>query len=195
MDPINTLVTAADELPVSLADIKAHCRIDHDDEDGLLNALIAAATQHVEERTGKQLVEQTWETAWDGRCLSRLLVLPVAPVLQVSSIAYVDREGADDTANLADFHAVKNEDEAWLEPKSGNAWPAIAPEPNALSITYTAGFGAPADVPANLTLAIKQTVAHWYEHRQAVVMNNQMVEMPMSVQVLINQSRIGWVGA
>jgi len=195
MDPINTLVTAATEQPVSLADIKAHCRIDHDDEDGLLNALIAAATQHVEQRTGKQLVEQTWEAAWDGRCLSRLLVLPVAPVLQVSSIAYVDREGADDTANLADFHAVKNEDEAWLEPKSGNAWPPMAPEPNALSITYAAGFGAPADVPANLTLAIKQIVAHWYEHREAVVVGGQSSEVPLAAQVLINQSRIGWVGA
>lgn len=196
MDPINTLVTAATEVPVSQAEIKAHCRVDHDDDNGLLDALVLAATAHVEERVGKRLLQQTWRSTWDGRGLQRIVDLPVVPVVSVDSISFIDRDGQEGTATVADFHLVKSEDEAWLEPKAGNAWPVVAAEPGALWVTYKAGFGSAADsVPPNLVLAIKQIVAHWYEHRETMVFGASVNEVPMMAQVLINQSRIGWVGA
>lgn len=196
MDPISTLVTGPGALPVSLADVKDYCRVDHDEEDNLLQALLDASVAHVQARVGKVLINQTWRADWDGRVSSFRRYLPVVPVSSITEIAYTDRDGADQTATIGDFHLVASEDEAWLEPKRGKVWPALDASPSALRITYVAGFGGEAAVvPANLALAIKQIVAYWYEYREAVVVSGQPMELPLSAQVLINQSRIGWMGA
>ncbi len=42
------LTEAPTEYPVSLAAIKTHLRVDHDDENELINVLIAAATDHLD---------------------------------------------------------------------------------------------------------------------------------------------------
>jgi uncharacterized phiE125 gp8 family phage protein len=43
-----TQVIPPSGLAVTLADAKAHCRVDGTDEDGLISSLIVAATQYVE---------------------------------------------------------------------------------------------------------------------------------------------------
>ncbi len=65
--------------PVSLADVKAHLRIDGDDEDALLTAAIVSARVHVEAATRRVLIEQAWRIYLDAlaaqadrpRCRSR----------------------------------------------------------------------------------------------------------------------------
>lgn len=37
--------------PVTLEDVKAHLRLDHESEDELLNSLIAAAREYLEQQT------------------------------------------------------------------------------------------------------------------------------------------------
>ena len=46
------LITPATELAVSLADTKAHLRVDVADDDTLITALITAATELAEQATG-----------------------------------------------------------------------------------------------------------------------------------------------
>ena len=45
--------------PVTLAGVKAHLRLDHDSEDGLLSGLIRAARDEVERATGTALIDRT----------------------------------------------------------------------------------------------------------------------------------------
>ncbi len=54
------LTTAPAAEPISLAEAKAHLRIDADDEDALLTALIAAARMFVERTLGVALITQSW---------------------------------------------------------------------------------------------------------------------------------------
>jgi uncharacterized phiE125 gp8 family phage protein len=58
--------------PVSLDDFKAHARIDSEDEDTLLAAMLLAARAHTETLSGKLFITQTWrmladEVPSDGR--------------------------------------------------------------------------------------------------------------------------------
>jgi hypothetical protein len=55
------LVTAPETEPVSVAEAKAHLRLDADDDDATVAALIQAARQHVEKTCRRGLVTQTWE--------------------------------------------------------------------------------------------------------------------------------------
>ncbi len=59
------LITAPALEPVSLADAKAHLRLDSDDDDQLITAAIVAARVHVEALTRRLLIEQGWRVYLD----------------------------------------------------------------------------------------------------------------------------------
>ena len=135
----STLIAGPGEDPVTLAEAKAFCRIDSSDEDALVEALIAAARLQVESLTGRALVTQSWRLTLD--CAPRLVELPVIPVASLLVVP----------------------DGAVLQ---GDA--VLLAEPvDELSIDYTAGYGAAADVPADLKQAVLTLVAYWYENRDA----------------------------
>ncbi len=70
-----TLLTGPALEPVSLADVKAHLRVDHDDDDALLTAAIVAARVHVESATRRVLIEQEWRIYLDRWPRKRILRL------------------------------------------------------------------------------------------------------------------------
>lgn len=138
------LIAGPGEEPVSLAEAKAWCRIDSNDEDDLVSALIAAARLQVESETRCALVTQSWRLTLDCP-RGRLVVLPIAPVSDVTSV----------TADDADLD-VSLQGDAVLLPGEGY---------QRLVIDYTAGYGAAADVPADLRQAVLALVGYWYENR------------------------------
>lgn len=100
---------------LSLVQAKAHLRVDLDDEDDLITALVQAATRHAEQFTRRVLVERRYRmtleafprAAWAGSGAQdgevwpprfgnlsvaarfpQAIVLPVAPLLAVESIQY-----------------------------------------------------------------------------------------------------------
>jgi uncharacterized phiE125 gp8 family phage protein len=63
MNPI--LVEGPAVEPVSLADMKAHLRVDDDAEDALIEGLVKAARLMVEAASRRLLVSQTWRVLLD----------------------------------------------------------------------------------------------------------------------------------
>jgi len=138
----STLIAPPGEEPVTLAEAKAFCRIDGADEDALVDALIAAARLQVESLTGRALITQSWRLTM--ACAPRLVELPVIPVAALVA--------APDGAVL-----------------QGDAVLLVEPV-DELTVDYTAGYGAAADVPGDLKQAVLTLVAYWYENRDAVTM-------------------------
>jgi len=138
----STLIAPPGEEPVTLAEAKAFCRIDGSDEDALVDALIAAARLQVESLTGRALITQSWRLTM--ACAPRLVELPVIPVAALVA--------APDGAVL-----------------QGDAVLLVEPV-DELTVDYTAGYGAAADVPGDLKQAVLTLVAYWYENRDAVTM-------------------------
>jgi hypothetical protein len=143
----STLIAGPGGEPLTLAEAKAWCRIDSDDEDALLTALIAAARLQVESMTGRALLQQSWRLTLDCP-KGRVIELPVVPVLAVSA-ASADGEAIEVTI----------QGDSVLLPDEGYG---------TLEIDYTTGYGEEADaVPQDLKQALLGLVAYWFENRDA----------------------------
>jgi uncharacterized phiE125 gp8 family phage protein len=80
--------------PVSLAEAKAYLRVEHDDDDDTIAALIAGARVHVEAQTRRALITQTWRITRDAWPASgRIAVIP-APLRQLVAARVTKTDGS-----------------------------------------------------------------------------------------------------
>lgn len=87
-------VTPATVEPVTLEEAKAHLRVDHDADDGLISSLITAAREAVERFTGRALAVATYRWAAED-CGPYLLPIWPASVSLVSSVVNGSRIDAE----------------------------------------------------------------------------------------------------
>src|SRR6266540_3870411 len=85
--------------PVSLAEAKAHLRIDGASEEALITRLISAARRHVEAATGLALIAQGWSHFLDYWPAGPVVELPIAPVMAIEDVVVF---GEDDDASTLD---------------------------------------------------------------------------------------------
>jgi uncharacterized phiE125 gp8 family phage protein len=156
--------------PVTLAEARAWLRLDGTDEDALVTTLVAAARIHVESTTGRALLTQSWRVVLDCWPIDRSVMLPVAPLQTLTEIRAYDEGGDASTIALAQFQAETAVAPArLLLPPSVGGMPALR-QRLGIEIDYVAGYGDDgSDVPADLRQALLVLVAHWFEHRDAVI--------------------------
>jgi uncharacterized phiE125 gp8 family phage protein len=176
-------VTPPDITPVSLAEVKSHLRVDHDDDDGVLGVLIAAAVDHLDGWTGilgRALVTQTWRQDFSGFGCLRLALGPVA---SIAKIEYFD--GTNVAQELPATTYVLRADAlgSYLDLKPDQSWPGTYGRADAVSVTYIAGVDA-AKVSGAIKVAITMLVGHWYANREAVTAD-PAIELPIGVAALL----------
>jgi len=162
--PVRTSAPAA--TPVSLAEAKAHCRIDHTDDDALITAMIAAAVSELDGWSGalgRALVTQTWSQSFDGFPLR--LRLPLRAT-SVESLTYVDADG--DTQTLAsDQYALRRDAlGSFVEPAYDVNWPTVRSQAASVTVSFVCGSAA-ADVDDAIKAALLLRVGDLYENREA----------------------------
>lgn len=151
--------------PVTVAEAKAHCRVDHDDEDDLFSRWITAARQWCEAWTARRFVTQTLRMRLDGFPPDGVIRLKTGPVQSVSSVTYYDSAGTSQTLSSTYYVADTDADPARIWLASGSTWPVTYDRPGAVSVTYVAGYGAAAAVPAQVKQAILLIVEGWNDER------------------------------
>lgn len=165
-------VTASSaELPVTLETARAHLRnedLRYDDD--YLTGIIRSAAAAVEKTYGMALLTQTiaqyhrkFPCAPDTP-----LLLRIAPLASVTSIQYVDSAGATQVWSASEYAYGHYNQTAFIVPKVGYSWPSdVANLPNAVTVTYQAGFGAKASaIPADIRAALLLTIGFLYENRE-----------------------------
>lgn len=137
------LIEEATADPVSLTEAKAHCRVDLNIEDDLIEGLIRTATDYVEGYTRRILLRQLWRTTYS--CFPSVIELPVLPVRKVVSIQYIDSAGAEQTLSAAVYQVnTTSSDRALIMPVYGEIWPATQPGTfNAVTVNFIAGHAVP----------------------------------------------------
>lgn len=205
------VITAPSVEPVSLEQAKAHLRVDTTDQDDLIESLISAARERIEDETGRALITQTLEIALDYfveppdlrwvtypyLTPAKAILLPRPPLQSLKRITYIDGDGNevllhDEVGSptlISDLVVDTYSEPGRLVPASGGNWPSVQDRANAVVIRYTAGFGAEGDsVPKPIVQAILLLIGHLHENPSAV--SEQKYELPMGVEWLIAKHRI-----
>lgn len=176
--------------PVSLAEAKAHCRIDGDAEDTVIASLILAARMHIERSLDLALIAQSWSLYLDRWPDAPWTELPLAPVATLDAVRLYSETGTFVTLNPALFQLDSASRRARLIRTNATAWPEPGRRANGIEIAFSAGYGPTAnDVPMPIRLAIKMLVAHWYEAREPVSYSDPASLVPMSVSGLLGPYR------
>jgi len=169
------LVTPPAIEPITLKEAKLHLRIDGNEEDSLIVALITAARQKAEDYTRRAFITQTWELVLDS--VGRQLYLPRPPVQAIDAVIL------DGEAVVAENYSLVGQGVFYTK------IPLNAVNPGGLVIRYTSGYGGTAeDVPWAIRQAILMLVAHLYEHRGDE--GDEAVELPLTVKTLLQPYRV-----
>jgi uncharacterized phiE125 gp8 family phage protein len=176
--------------PVTLAEAKAHLRVDGSAEDTLIASLIVTSRLHVEAAAGLALITQGWSWYLDAWPRGHALKLPLRPVQSIAAVRLYDEAGAaaalDPATYLLDGAAAPPR----LVRHGALPWPKPSRIANGIEIAFTAGFGpAAADVPAPIRQAILLLIAHWHEHRSPLEDGVDAEPLPTMVSELLGPYR------
>ena len=167
------VITAPVAEPISLAEAKRQCVVEHDIDDDLLTLLISVAREHGESLTRRSWAPQTLELTLDSFPTSHACIeLPYGPVSGLLSIKYMvandDTEYAFDTSKLRfDFSRLLGRTLL----KAGETWPTDAVE---VRVRYTAGW-ALNEFPPTLKQWALVKIASLYSQRENLVVGPQML--------------------
>jgi len=174
---------------ITLDEARRQVRRDDEDDDAVITSLIAAVMSRldgVDGILGRALIMQTWSQAFDGFPVGAALCLPLAPVIDVVSIVYRDRDNAEQTFAGANYTAHNAAKTAYVKLDYNAAWPATYDRDDAATVQFRAGYGAnAAAVPAAIKHAGLMLLAHYYENREAVLVGTISAELPMGVTALL----------
>jgi uncharacterized phiE125 gp8 family phage protein len=169
---------------VTTADLKAHLRVDHSDEDTLIEALRDAAIEHVENYCNIRLGDVTAVLYVDR--FPGTLEVPVGPVVSVDEINYNTTTATTATLSTSNYYVDlirKPARISFLNP------PSVADYThNGVQVSITVGY-AEANVPKAIVHALRLLVGHWYENRRQVI-NTTANEIPIGIHSLLNPYRI-----
>ena len=184
--PLASVITVQPLIePVGVDELGAHLRLlveDQAREAVELAALIKTARQYVEAFTARQLIEATYEFACDVfPSQNRDILLPAPPLISVTTITYVDEDGAGQTLAASEYLVDTRVEPGRVRLNFDKEWPATRLDPSGIVVTYKAGYGTTeAAVPEVFRHAVRLLASHWYEHREAV----QILERGQTVEVL-----------
>lgn len=193
------------EAPAALVDLataKAHLRVDHDDDDAIIGAYIAAACGHIDGPggwLGRAIGPQTLELRADdfrGCDGQGAFDLPFAPIIDVVSVKYLDgADGAEQTVTPTDYEITAR---STLRPGYEIEWPTARSFADAVRIRYRAGYVADptaetlvAAVPAPVVAAVLLMVGDLYANRETAAEGGRpAVQMSLTVERLLAPFRI-----
>jgi len=180
------VVTPPAVTPISFDEAAEHLRLDGEGERATVELFIASAVAHAEGEMQRSLIKRTLRAISDlgrpkrhPRPIHVEWGLPMGPVSSIVSVDGDDtvptqliRHAGREFARLPDDYDYANDD---------------------LRIVYHAGYGdQPADVPADIRLALLMHVAHLFRHREAATERPQHA-VAHGLEAIYARHRVGGV--
>lgn len=194
--------------PITLAEAKKFLRIDADDQDDVVQMCITVARERIENDTARALPTQTLRLTLDrfpvatynGQLQSNYLreqvfiqsvgsigtaiILPRPPLQSVTSVSYIDGSGTTQTLSASAYTVDTASEPGRIVPAYGTSWPTTQAVPNAVTVTYVAGFTT-TTIPESAKLLCRLLVGEFYEHRDL------KADLPLAIESLMWQLRWG----
>lgn len=156
--------------PISLAEVRAHCRVDADDQDAYLADLIAVARETIEGITGRMMQQQTWAAyfqEWGD------FIVPKPPLVSLTHVKYYPADGsAAVTVSPSTYQVVLTREPAVVALGYNKSWPTAEMRTvDPIELQFVCGYTS---VPRRLKHAMKLLVGHWFSKREAVIVGNSV---------------------
>lgn len=153
---------------VSLDQMRDFLRVDSDTLDnGLLELIRDAATQAVEAYTNRALLTCTVTAHF--KQFTGNLFLPFGNVQSVSSIKYRDASNVQQTISSSNYTlAVSDTADPFISVLSSYTQPTSGTHPLPIEVKYVAGYTSAATIPGQLTIAILNLCADYYDNRTII---------------------------
>lgn len=164
---------------IGIADLRAHCRVDNDEEDSLLESYERAAVDYLDGYSGylgRCILRQKWAFPLTGSVTRVHLPFP-----DCRNFA-VERETAPGVwATVPEVTWVHDCDLLTLS--------GLPNDREALHLTCIAGWDATDDVHQNVLQAVRMLVGHWFEFRAVTTSGATPHQVPMAVDALLSPLR------
>lgn len=184
-----TVVTPPTFEPITLREAKEHLRVIGTHEDALIESCITTAREVIEASTTRAICTQTMRMTMDY--LPRdCITLPRPPVQSVASIKYIDTAGNQQTMDMGDYTVDLDAEPARIVRAYGRTWPIAREQPGGVTVEFVAGWTQD-NMPERVKHLCKLLVAHYYEHREPVIIGGGASEIPMSARSLMRQLEWG----
>lgn len=169
--------------PLTLAEVRAHLRLDTGDEDALLVSLITVAREHLEREAGLVLASRDFRLCLDAWPDDGILTIARGPVRAVTDVTVYDGEGVGQAVDL-DGHLLDG------EARPARLWlrdvPATGRVLNGIEVEFVAGFGeSGAEVPETLKRAMLLHIGAMFACRGVVAPDAQPAVVPPGYDRLI----------
>jgi len=167
---------------ISTADLKAHLRVTHSDEDSIINSYRTAACQFVENYCNTRLTDHT--VNFYANYFSSVIELTLAPCIRVNNVKYSTAKGAAlTTLSSTQYYTETNRNPAVIKFMTA---PSVNTDDIA-PIVINADIGY-STAPEALVQAVRFLVSHYYENRQAAEVA-KIKEVPIGVFSLMEAYR------
>lgn len=182
--------------PVKLDQVKSYMKITSSADDCLIDSLIAAATEAIEEYTGQYFIERTIQADFDSLFCTNFerypfLTLRRGPLKTVTSAQVLINSTYTD-----EDYQIKKKNHGYSRILFNDFNSTLDDVPFPLRIVFVAGYGTVADVPQNIRFAIMGYVNFMYKNRNDCIdpsVCSQVINMsgfPALVKSTISRLRI-----
>lgn len=178
---MSVVVVTAPVHGISLTTVKAHLRVDHSDDDALIGAYVDAAVSHIDGPHG-WLDRAIWPQTLELRQNvfgSEPIRLPYGPATAITSIKYVDPDGAEQTLSSGGYVLTND---GLVDVAYSASWPNLRGDAEGVRIRYAAGY---ATLPPAILSAVMLMVGDLYQNRETVGEVTGPIQMSTTVQALL----------
>ena len=180
--------------PVTLAEAKAHCRVDTDADNAYLAALIRAAREYCEAYCDETFVHTQYVMTLDSFPMEIELPRPpmaTAVANTAVTITYKTENQATATLQTSQYRVDRDSVPGVIRTLYNGTWPSHLMDYNAVTVTWWGGKSADGSgVEQRIRNAILWLVGFWYERRMAAD-GISMSEIPFGVKALLDSAKWG----
>lgn len=167
-------------------------------EDDLLEAIITASREHVEDITRRQILTATWEYYLDEFPSWDRIMLPFGNLQTADLVITYDEVDIDgnkntETMTLTTDYLIETNGEGcgFIILPYGETWPSFTEWPvNPIKISFKCGWTTAALVPYKIKAACKLIASDLYANREAQIMSGQDYRENGTVQRLLASARL-----
>lgn len=175
--------------PITLDEAKNHLRVDTNDDDTNILALITVARTFVEDATGRAFITRVFICTFDGWPRG-VLRLPRSKATVINWVKYLDNLDAEQTVDPSVYSFDLRTEPARVFVKVGQWWPPIIPRPSVVRVSFAAGAADASGVDKRDITAMKLVLGHLYENREAGIVGTIADLLPMGIKAFIGQRQV-----